>query len=180
QLSTVRFLHGVLEKSELRRDNVQPIHLEYEKAISDKSSLAHAVVETYLNNIKLVQTLSQSYGFASLFYWHPVIYTNRHPTEYERQSLELDVNYPGLKEFYLDTYDILLRRSAGLNNNIAFNDISSIFSDIREPIFVDFNHTGEKGNRLIAKRTAQDFARLLSDRGVNNYPAGTLSMLDGK
>jgi len=180
QLSTVRFLHGVLEKSGLRRDNVQPIHLEYEKAISDKSSLAHAVVETYLNNIKLVQTLSQSYGFASLFYWQPVIYTKRHLTEYERQSLELDVNYPGLKEFYLDTYDILRRRSAGLNNNIAFNDISSIFSDIREPIFVDFNHTGEKGNRLIAKRMAQDFARLLSDRGVNNYPVGTLSMLDGK
>src|SRR5215510_7119531 len=161
QFSTVRFLRRVLEKSGFRHHNVEPIHLEYERAISDKRSLAHAVVERYLNNIKLVQTLSQSYGFASLFYWQPVIYTKRDLTEYERQSLELDVNYPGMKEFYLDTYAALQQSSAGLNKNVAFYDISSIFSDIREPIFVDFNHMGGKGNSFIARRMAEDFVRSL-------------------
>jgi lysophospholipase L1-like esterase len=180
QLSIMRFLHGVFQKSGLRRDLVQPVSLEYEKAISDKGSLAHAVVETYLSNIKLVQALSQSYGFTPLFYWQPVVYAKQYLTEYERQSLELDVHYPGMKEFYQDTYAALRQSSAGLNKNLAFHDISSIFSDIREPIFVDFNHMGDKGNSQIAKRMAQDFARLLSGRGVKNYPAGALSMLDGK
>src|SRR5262249_54508567 len=69
QLSTMRFLDGVLKKSGLRADNVQPIPMECEKAISDKKSLARSVIKTYINNIKLVQALSQSYGFNCLFYW---------------------------------------------------------------------------------------------------------------
>jgi hypothetical protein len=157
----MRFLHGVLQKSGLRRDNFQPVPLEYEQAIADKETLAHAVAETYLNNIKLVQTLSRSYGFTPLFYWQPVIYTKQHLTEYERQSLELDVNYPGMKEFYLDTYAALRKSSAGLDKSGAFHDISSIFSDVREPIFVDFNHMGGKGNSFIARRMAEDFVSCL-------------------
>jgi lysophospholipase L1-like esterase len=161
QLSTMRFLHGVLEKSGLRRDNFQPVPPEYEKAVADKGALAHAVAETYLNNIKLVQTLSRSYGFTSLFYWQPVIYTKQHLTEYERQSLELDVYYPGMKEFYLDTYAALRKSSAGLDESGAFHDISSIFNDVHEPIFVDFNHMGGKGNSFIARRMAEDFVSCL-------------------
>jgi len=162
QLSTMRFLHGVLQKSGLRRDNFQPITLEYEKAITDKGALAHAVAETYLSNIKFVQNLSKSYGFTSLFYWQPVIYTKQYLTDYERQSLELDVHYPGMKEFYLDAYAALRKSSAGLDKNLAFHDISSIFSDVHEPIFVDFNHMGGKGNSFIARRMAEDFARCLT------------------
>jgi len=165
QLSTMRFLHGVLQKSGLRPDNFQPVPLEYEKAVADKGALAHAVAETYLNNIKLVQTLSRSYGFTSLFYWQPVIYTKQNLTEYERQSLELDVHYPGMKEFYLDTYAALRKSSAELDKSAAFHDISSIFSDVREPIFVDFNHMGGKGNSFIARRMAEDFVRRLSVNG---------------
>ena len=172
QLSTIRLLNGVLQKSGLRRDTVQPIPLGYEKAISDKNSLAHAVVETYVNNIKLTQALSQSYGFTPLFYWQPVIYTKGHLTEYERQSLELDVHYPGMKEFYLDTYAVLRQRSSELSKNAAFNDISSIFSDVREPIFVDFNHMGDKGNGFIARRMADDF--------VSRMKANTAPLVRGK
>ena len=119
------------------------------------------MVETYLNNIKLVQTLSRSYGFTSLFYWQPVIYMKQHLTEYERQSLELDVHYPGMKEFYLDTYAALRKNSAELDKSAPFHDISSIFGDVHEPIFVDFNHMGGKGNSFIARRMAEDFARCL-------------------
>jgi len=161
QLSTMRFLHGVLQKSGLRPDNFQPVPLEYEKAVADKGALAHAVAETYLNNIKLVQTLSRSYGFTSLFYWQPVIYTKQHLTEYERQSLDLDVHYPGMKEFYLDTYAALRKSSAELDKSGAFHDISSIFSEVHEPIFVDFNHMGGKGNSFIARRMAEDFVSCL-------------------
>jgi lysophospholipase L1-like esterase len=165
QLSTMRFLHGVLQKSGIWPDNVRPIPLAYEKAISDKGALAHAVVESYLNNIKLVQTLSKSYGFTSLFYWQPVIYTKQYLTDYERQSLELDVHYPGMKEFYQDTYAVLRQSSAGLDKNVAFHDISSIFSNVREPIFVDFNHMGGKGNSFIARTMVEDFVRRLSENG---------------
>ncbi|MGH9877070.1 MAG: hypothetical protein ACRD5H_05480, partial [Nitrososphaerales archaeon] len=161
QLSIMRFLDGVLKKLNLRRDNIQSIPLKHEKPISDRRNLAHAVAETYFSNIKLVQALSKSYGFTCVFYWQPVIYLKQHLSEYEHKSLDLDFNYPGMKEFYLDTYAYIRQRAAGLNNDNAFHDISSIFSDIRDPIFVDFNHMGERGNSLIAQRMVEDVVSLL-------------------
>jgi hypothetical protein len=165
QLYTVRFFHGVLKDLGLRHESTQLLPLEYEKPISDKSALARAVVETYLSNIRLVQALSKAYGFKCLFYWQPVIYLKRYLTEYERKSIELDFNYPGMKEFYLDTYACLQQRATGLKNDMAFHDISSIFSDVHEPIYVDFDHMGERGNSLIARRMVEDFVRLAGANG---------------
>lgn len=160
RLHTVRFLNGALEKFGLRHNNIGTIPLEYEKPVSDKATLAHKVAETYLNNINLVKALSNAYGFKCLFYWQPMIYLKQHLTEYERMSIGLDCNYPGMKEIYLDTYALMRERAAGLKNDIAFHDISSIFSDTHEPIYIDFNHIGEKGNSLIAQRMVEDFVGL--------------------
>jgi lysophospholipase L1-like esterase len=175
-LSTVRFLDGMLKNLGLRGNNIQAVSMEYEKPIADKKALARAVAETYFNNVKLVQSLSQSYGFKCIFYWQPVIYTKPNLTEYERRSLEIDVNYPGMKEFYLDTYAALKQRAAGLPKGVAFHDISSIFSDVRAPIYADFNHMGDKGNSAIARRMAEDFAQLLPVKGKPaEHSAGQLA-----
>jgi hypothetical protein len=113
----------------------------------------------------LVRALSKSYGFTCIFYWQPVIYLKQHLTEYERRSLEIDVNYPGMKEFYLDTYAFLKQRAAGLESGVPFHDISSIFSEMHDPIYVDFNHMGDKGNSLIAQRMIEDFVRIIKPNG---------------
>ncbi len=172
QLTTVRFLNGVLKKFGLQRDNIQSIPLESKKPISDKGALARAVVETYLNNTKLVRALSESYGFKCLFYWQPMVYLKKHLSEYERNSLDLDFNYPGMKEFYLNTYNVMQQQAAGMKNDNSFRDISSIFSDIHDPIYVDFNHMGDKGNSLIAKRIAEDFTQLMKMNGKTALRAG--------
>ena len=164
-LSTVRFLNGVLKSLGLRRDNFQSIPMEYEIQISDRKALAHAVVDTYLNNFKVVRALAESYGFKFMFYWQPVIYMKKHLTEYERKSLELDVSYPGLQEFYVDTYDYLRQRAEDLKGVTTFHDISSIFGDDHQPIFVDFNHMGDKGNTLIARRMVEDYVGILKESG---------------
>jgi hypothetical protein len=74
-----------------------------------------------------------------------------------------------MKEFYLDTYACLQQRATGLKNDMAFHDISSIFSDVHEPIYVDFDHMGERGNSLIARRMVEDFVLRL---GVNSKTGG--------
>ncbi len=175
KLSIVRALNGVLKKTGLRRDIFQPIPPKYEKPISDRGALAHAVAETYINNIRLVQALSKTYNFACLFYLQPTIFQKQHLTEYERQSIELDFNYPGMKELYLDAYASIRQLSASLSDDIAFHDMSLIFSDVHEPIFVDFNHVGEKGNSVIAKRMAEDFLPLV--RANRNHPINGQAML---
>jgi lysophospholipase L1-like esterase len=158
-LSTVRFLNGMLKKFDLQKDNFQTIPLEYQQPIPDKKDLARAVVDIYANNIKMVRALSEFYGFTCLFYWQPVIYLKQHLTDYERNSIERDFNYPGMKDFYLMTYQEMA--SSDLKNYSGFHNISEIFREITEPIFVDFNHMGEKGNRIIANRMVEDFSHLV-------------------
>lgn len=160
QLSTVRFLGGFLKQFGGKHEQFQPIPLKYEQSISDKKALAAAVVETYFNNIRMVQALAKSYGFTAQFYWQPVIFTKKQLSDYELRSIEMDFYFPGMKEFYLDTYDRLKDRSAGLAGDLEFFDISSTFNDIEEPIYVDFNHMGAKGNRVIAQRMTHEYLKL--------------------
>lgn len=171
KLSTVRFLNGTLKRFGLKKDSIQSLPLEFEKPISDKKALARSVVETYLNNIKLVQALSKTYGFKCLFYWQPMIYLKQQLTEYEQTSLGFHFNYPGMKEFYLDTYAAMQQSGAGMKDDTSFHDISLMFRDVREPIYIDFNHMGEKGNRPIAQRMASDFVKLFPPQEIKNHSA---------
>jgi len=163
RLYTIRFFNGVLKYLGLRHESAQLLPLEYEKPISDKGVLARAAVEIYLSNIRLVQALSKAYGFKCLFYWQPTIYQKQRLTEYERKAISTESRYAGLQEFYVETYAYMRRRAAGLKSD--FHDISPIFSDAQEPIYVDLWHLGERGNSLIAQRMVEDFVHLAGANG---------------
>jgi lysophospholipase L1-like esterase len=166
-LSTTRLVNGLGEALGLRDGLVRSIPLQYEQQLSDRATLARAVVDTYFNNIRLVQALADSYGFATLFYWQPVIYLKPHLSAYERESIDRDFNYPGMKDFYLQTYDSVGRHIELMERPPrGFHDISRIFSEIREPMFVDFNHMGDRGNRVIARRIADDLVVGLKTRSI--------------
>ncbi|HKQ75619.1 MAG TPA: hypothetical protein VJ810_18115 [Blastocatellia bacterium] len=168
-LSTIRFFNGLLKGFEIRRDSARFDHpLEYEKPISDKAALALAVVETYLNNIQLAHALSKFYGFECLFYWQPIIDQKQPLTEYERKVLEFDPNHTSIKDLYGETYAFLQSRSAGLKGKINLHDLGQIFNGVREPIFIDYVHLGERGNTLVARKIVEDVAQLLElKRTVN-------------
>ncbi len=165
---TVRFLNGALKKLGLHHETTQLIPLEYEKQTSDKAALARAAVETYLSNIRLIHALSKAYGFKCLFYWQPTIYQKKQLTEYERKAMEVENKYTGIQEFYMNTYTYMQQRTAGMKTEIAFHDISSIFSNVHEPIYIDLWHLGERGNSLIARRMLEDLVRLLPQREVKS------------
>ena len=133
-----------------------------EVPITERAALTRAVVDTWLNNMKIVQSLARTYGFQFACYWQPVLYTKERLTPYETNSTELDFNYPGMREFYLETYGQVRQRAEELKKMGTAYDISEIFRDVRDPIYVDFNHMGEKGNTVIARRMAEDFLRLQS------------------
>lgn len=164
-LSIVRFMGGILKRSGSSPGAGQPQALRFDPPITDQAALTRSIVDTYLSNVKIVQALSKSYGFKFLCYWQPVIYTKEQLTPYESKSLDLDFNYPGMKEFYLETYGQMRRRGEELKALGTVYDISSIFRDVRDPIYVDFNHMGEKGNSVIARRMVEDFLRVQGANG---------------
>lgn len=161
KLNTLRFLNGVLDRAGVSKPGTSFPRLACATPIADKEALADAMATNYLNNLKLVKALSEAYGFKCLFYWQPVIYQKQHLTDYERWAIQLEHNYKGMKEFYLAAYSSLQKHAATLDGSYAFHDISSIFDQVREPVYIDYCHMSERGNSEIARLMAEDFARLM-------------------
>ena len=162
RLATMRLINGFLDRLGARRNGAPFRSPECAKPLSDKHKLAQEVVDTYLSNVTLVRAFSKFYGFKCLFYWQPVIYQKQHLTDYERQALELEYNYAGMKEFYTETYALLQKRAKDLGPDVAFHDVSSIFNQVQEPIYIDYCHISEKGNGVIAGIMLEDVARFMN------------------
>lgn len=171
-LSVVRLLRGIVSRMGTKTGTLPSVRLQFDPPALDNRALARSVVDAYFNNMKMVQALSKSYGFKFICYWQPVIYTKKNLTEYERKSLDLDFNYPGMKEFYLEVFSLMKQRGAEVAGQIPFHDISSIFEHVREPIYADFNHMGEKGNSAIARRMVEDYRSLAAPGSAANSITG--------
>jgi len=49
-----------------------------------------------------------------------------------------------------------------LGPDVAFHDVSSIFNQVQEPIYIDYCHISEKGNGVIAGIMLEDVARFMN------------------
>ena len=171
QLTIVQSFLSLSRKLGLKSQRVPFRPLEYKNPVLDKGVLIRELAERYIGNIKLAQALSKYYGFKCLFYWQPMLFQKQHLTEYEREAsdvrnVEIDApNYAGMREFYLETYAYMKEYTAGLKDDFIFHDISSIFREAREPLYIDVVHLGENGNGLIARRMVEDFIRLMNKSG---------------
>jgi hypothetical protein len=107
--------------------------------------------------VELVRILGEAYGFECLFYWQPALIEKKHPTAYER--LHLAWSRP-LEPFFRETHEVLLDSS--LIHRRGFRDLSTLFSDVREPVYIDWCHVSERGNGMIAERIAADVVQVVS------------------
>ena len=129
-----------------------------DNAIEDKEKLAEDVIDTYSRNIKTIHGLEKEYGFKSYFFWQPSLYTKKYLSETEENLIEkhlemaqlynLAVNYSHLK----------------LNADTSFNDISNIFDNHNETVFIDWAHLGENGNEIVANEIGEIIIKDLRER----------------
>jgi len=124
-----------------------------------KEGLEKDIFRIYLANLKAVDALGRAFGFSTLFYWQPVIYFKEHISDFERKF----TGEEPMQTVYHQTY-ALARSEAGRLQPYRFHDISAIFAQVSEPLYVDYCHVNETGNGLIARRMAQDVAPLLIQR----------------
>ncbi len=100
------------------------------------------MVQTYAENMRIVEALGRQYGFQSLFYWQPVVFSKRQtPFEAERAD-----QYGWLAEPFAavvggigETVDDVGRA--------RFRDLSHLLDHSNELLFLDFCHTTEAANR---------------------------------
>lgn len=146
-LSSVRFATGIIK----REINIK----HYTDQETDK--LAGETADIYFANLKVISSWGKEYGFKTLFYWQPIIFDKPSLTQYEQKEAG-KVDY--ISQF-TETVRERIRKNTLAENSQRFHDISDIFKDSKEPVFIDFCHISESGNSVIAKTIAKDIEQAL-------------------
>ena len=107
----------------------------------------------YEKNIEVVRSLAERYSFKVLFYWQPTVFDKKHLTKYEEKEGNISL---AMQSFFDMTYGLLRQRAFTKNSETGFRNLSMLFSDVSEPIFLDWCHQGEAGNYYIAERLVID------------------------
>jgi lysophospholipase L1-like esterase len=117
----------------------------------DIVGLAAEVIAAYAANLRLIRLLARGYGFRPLFFWQPVITTKRALTQDERRW---DKDYTKHPEVRRRLYAAILdarrrcREIAGAADTV---DLSALFDDWTDPVYIDLYHLSEAGNAAVAE-----------------------------
>jgi hypothetical protein len=131
--------------------------------------LEDGTVRAYLSNKHIIEGLSREFGFRCLFFWQPMIFTKARPSLYERSVQdEVALYYPGLEQFYRETY-IRLHK---VSSREGIVDISDAFGDLDKPCYLDYMHTTEDANQILVGNMLPRIRAALEDR---KWPGATRS-----
>jgi lysophospholipase L1-like esterase len=118
-------------------------------------SVSHAAVDIYLATVAEARAQAESRGIRSLFYWQPIVFTKKSPTPYEQRAAS---NPSVPRTYYQRSYAIAGEALVGS----PVRNLSDVFGDDAEPVYIDFCHLGEKGNEIIAGAMAPEVAAALT------------------
>ncbi|HZE74350.1 MAG TPA: SGNH/GDSL hydrolase family protein [Gemmatimonadales bacterium] len=151
-LSTVRVLGTMLRKAGMpARPGAK--QLVGDDPAADNPPGGSGVAATYFGNLELLSALGDHYHFKSLLYWQPTLFQKTTLTPYEEKERRKAQAFAG---FFRETYAIVRQHRPPEKGAAVFHDLSHLFSDVRQPIFIDWIHVGESGNDTIARTMATD------------------------
>jgi hypothetical protein len=110
-------------------------------------ALVRDVVQMYRGHMALVHTLSEQYGFRYVFFWQPNLFEKKVLTPSEQIQADI-MKTEG--EFFRRTYEAVRGSDLAESSGGRFHDISTIFAAESKPVYFDFCHMGEEGNRVVA------------------------------
>lgn len=145
ELAVVRAFGGLL------RRRTTPL-----ASVARPGSLPEDVVSVYRENVTLVRALADRYRFSTLFYWQPTLFDKPRRTAWEETRLEL------VREMESHFSETKTRATAPAGPSPI--DLTDIFRSEAAPIFLDWCHTGERGNEIVATRMLEDVAKALGQR----------------
>jgi lysophospholipase L1-like esterase len=123
--------------------------------------LSGGVLDVYTGNMSLVKALGAHYGFQSVFYWQPTIFEKGTLTQYEEVERDRVRHF---EPFFRATYDLVQQMARDEREKYNLSDLSTVFSDVHEPVYVDCCHVAEAGNQIIGKKIASDIGPLVAAR----------------
>ena len=152
----------------LKRSNIYNLmrglrkHVVGEKPVpplspEQETQLVSDVMRVYLANTTLIESIGKTMGFTTMFYWQPSVYSRSKATLYEQSWMQESEH-----RFFTET--VAAAKHSSLAAKPSFHDISDVFDGYEGTLYVDYAHTTERGNEIIARRMYQDVAPLLKER----------------
>ena len=126
-----------------------------------ETTLINKTAKTYLNNLKMLNAVSQAYDYKLLAYWQPTIFDKNILTPNEKQMLE---SHKIWQDFYFQVKKNILENA----DSLYFKDLSNSFNDISFPVYIDPWHIDEKANEKIATKIADDILTSLQVNKSNH------------
>ena len=109
------------------------------------------VTAAYAANLRLLRVLAREYRFHPLFFWQPVITTKRFKTSDERRWVNDYTSDPTRRQLLYDAIVNERRGHAELCGAADAIDLSGLFDDWEDPVYIDLYHLSEAGNRAVAE-----------------------------
>jgi hypothetical protein len=116
----------------------------------DLAQLARDVIETYVGNVRLARLLGREYGFQPIFFWQPMITTKKFKTEDEQRWLDDYTNDPERRRLLYKAILGERRCNPDLVHAADTVDLSALFDDWTDPVYIDLYHLSEIGNAAVA------------------------------
>jgi lysophospholipase L1-like esterase len=117
----------------------------------DIERLARGVVAAYRANVRLVRLLAPAFGFRPIFFWQPVLATKRQKTADEARWENDYTRDPGARRALYRAIVAARRTDRELGRAEDAIDLSALFDDCADPVYIDLYHLSEAGNAAVAE-----------------------------
>lgn len=119
--------------------------------------LADDALRLYAANQQIAEALGRAYGFRCLFFWQPSVFSKRERTPFEEEERR---KYAWIEPIFNAATDAI-PRSPHLRDRPAFHDLTRIFDDDPNLVYIDYCHTTESANARLAGEIARAVVPLL-------------------
>lgn len=114
-------------------------------------ALAGAVVDRYLQNVRIVDSLASRFGFRAVFCWQPTVFSKKHLSQREKRGLELSKGRYGRAAPFIDEVHRVFRERMSRDKIDNVFDLSGVFDETVGTVFLDLFHVSEAGNDTVAE-----------------------------
>lgn len=132
----------ILTKKDINQQ-INTVEDKYQFQEQDIEKLADMVADNYIENAKMIDSLSKVYGFNYLLLWQPTLLNKSKITDEEKKVA--GSNFDNYRKLYIETTNYLERE-----NIRNFYNLTSIFENNEETLFFDNCHVITDGKQIIS------------------------------
>lgn len=143
--------------------------------------LAERGIDVWLFNARVVGAMARTYDFMPLMIFQPGLWSSGKPLDPSEESLiASEMEFAGLRTLMTvrsEMHTVLEERSSEGSAPEWVVNLNDLFSETQDPVYIDYVHVSEKGNRIAARRIAEEVMARLCARPQELLPSGALTRI---